>query len=69
MRKDLDLDMDAEIRLDVVVFDDRVAQLVAEHGGLIADETRARELGEVEDGYREEWDVEGTKLALEIEEL
>jgi len=69
MRKDLDLDMDAEIRLDVVVFDDRVAQLVAEHGALIAEETRARELGEVEDGYREEWDVEGTKLALEIEEL
>jgi isoleucyl-tRNA synthetase len=69
MRKDLDLAMDAEIRLDVVVFDDRVARLVSEHEDLIEEETRARELGEVEDGYREEWDVEGTKMALEVEEL
>jgi isoleucyl-tRNA synthetase len=69
MRKDLDLEMDAEIRLDVVVFDDRVARLVSEHEALIKEETRARELTDVEDGYREEWDVEGTKLALEIEPL
>ncbi|MFB6072121.1 MAG: isoleucine--tRNA ligase [Halobacterium sp.] len=69
MRKDLDLEMDAEIRLDVAVFDERVGRLVAEHEDLIREETRARELGEVEDGYREEWDVEGTKLALEIEEV
>jgi isoleucyl-tRNA synthetase len=69
MRKDLDLAMDAEIRLDVAVFDERVGRLVAEHEDLIREETRARELGEVEDGYREEWDVEGVKLALEIADL
>jgi isoleucyl-tRNA synthetase len=51
------------------VFDDRVARLVSEHEALIKEETRARELTDVEDGYREEWDVEGTKLALEIEPL
>jgi len=54
MRKDLDLEMDAEIRLDVAVFDERVGRLVAEHEDLIKEETRARELGDVEDGYREE---------------
>jgi len=69
MRKDLDLEMDAEIRLDVAVFDERVGRLVAEHEDLIKEETRARELGDVEDGYREEWDVEGVTLALEIAEL
>jgi len=69
MRKDMDLEMDAEIRLDVLVFDERVGELVARHEDLVKEETRARELGEVEDGYREEWDVEGTTVALEIEEL
>ena len=69
MRKDLDLAMDAEIRLDVLVFDDRVARLVAEHEALVKTETRAQTLAEVEDGYSEEWDVEGTKMAIEIEEL
>jgi isoleucyl-tRNA synthetase len=69
MRKDLDLEMDAEIRLDVVVFDERVGRLVAQHEDLIKEETRAADLGEVEDGYREEWDVEGTPIALEVEEL
>ncbi|WP_336035983.1 isoleucine--tRNA ligase [Halobacterium yunchengense] len=69
MRKDLDLEMDAEIRLDVAVFDERVGRLVAEHEELIREETRARELGELEDGYREEWDVEGVRIALEVEAL
>jgi isoleucyl-tRNA synthetase len=69
MRKDMDLAMDAEIRLDVLVFDERVGELVARHEDLVKEETRARDLGEVEDGYREEWDVEGVTVALEIEEL
>jgi len=69
MRKDMDLEMDAEIRLDVLVFDERVGELVARHEDLLMEETRARELGEVEDGYREEWDVEGTTVALEVEAL
>ncbi|WP_232686530.1 isoleucine--tRNA ligase [Halobacterium zhouii] len=69
MRKEMDLELDAEIRLDVLVFDERVAELVASHEDLIAEETRAVELTEVEDGYREEWEVEGVTMALEIEEL
>jgi isoleucyl-tRNA synthetase len=69
MRKDMDLEMDAEIRLDVLVFDERVGELVARLEDLVEEETRARDLGEVEDGYRKEWDVEGTTVALEIEEL
>ncbi|MDL0123821.1 isoleucine--tRNA ligase [Halobacterium salinarum] len=67
MRKEMDLAMDAEIRLDVLVFDERVGELVARHEPLITEETRARELGEVEDGHREEWDVEGTTMILEVE--
>jgi isoleucyl-tRNA synthetase len=69
MRKDMDLEMDAEIRLDVLVFDERVGELVARHEDLVKEETRARELGEVADGHREEWDVEGTTVAIEIEAL
>jgi isoleucyl-tRNA synthetase len=69
MRKDLDLELDAEIRLDVLVFDERVGELVARHEDLVKEETRAAELAAVEDGYREEWAVEGVTMALVIEEL
>ncbi|MFB6086396.1 MAG: isoleucine--tRNA ligase [Halodesulfurarchaeum sp.] len=67
MRKDLDLAMDAEIRLEIVVYDERVGKLVAEHEALIADEVRARDVGEVEDGHRETWEVEGTQVELAID--
>jgi isoleucyl-tRNA synthetase len=69
MRKELDLDIEAAIRLDAMVFDERVAELVAEHEELIAEEVRAADLGEVEDGHVEEWDVEGVRMRLAIEPL
>jgi isoleucyl-tRNA synthetase len=71
MRKDLDLEMDASIRLEIDVADDRVADLVREHEDLIAQEVRAEELGdvEVENGNRREWEVEGVTMTLAIEPL
>jgi isoleucyl-tRNA synthetase len=69
MRQDLDLDIAEAIRLDVMVLDERVAELVAEHEDLIKEEVRAADLGEVEDGHAEEWDVEGVTVRLAIEPL
>jgi isoleucyl-tRNA synthetase len=69
MRKDLDLEMDAEIRLEYAVADDRVADLVAEHEALIRDEVRAAEQGAVSDGYRKTWEVEGVDIEIAIEPL
>ncbi|MFB6136168.1 MAG: isoleucine--tRNA ligase [Halobacteriaceae archaeon] len=69
MRKDLDLEMDEAVRLDVLVFDDRVAELVAEREDLVREEVRAAELGEVEDGYRKEWEIEGVEVHLAVAPL
>ncbi|MFC6728377.1 DUF5915 domain-containing protein, partial [Natronoarchaeum mannanilyticum] len=66
MRKELDLEMDASIRLEIDVADDRVADLVREHEGLITQEVRAEELAAVEDGHRKTWDVEGTEMEIAI---
>jgi isoleucyl-tRNA synthetase len=67
MRKGLELDIEAEIRVDVDIDDERVADLVSEHEGLIASEVRAAEFGAPEDGYRREWTVEGTDMRITIE--
>jgi isoleucyl-tRNA synthetase len=67
MRKDLELDIEAEIRLDLDIKDDRIADLVADHDDLIAREVRAAEFDAVEDGYRETWDVEGIEMDIAIE--
>ncbi len=64
MRKELDLDVEERIALDLEIADDRVADLVTQREDLIREEVRADELGTVEDGHRQEWDVEG--LAVEI---
>jgi len=69
MRKDLDLEMDARIRVELDVADDRVADLVAQHEDLIAEEVRADEFGSVEDGHRKEWDVEETTMTITVEPL
>jgi len=74
LRKDLDLDMDDEIRLDVRVFDDRVAQLVHEREDLIREEVRARELEAVEEDTAnavvEEYDdVEGVRMVLGVQKV
>ncbi len=69
MRKDLELDIQAEIRLDLDVADDRVAELVRRHEDLIAEEVRAEEFGGVENGHRKEWDVEGVEMEIAIEKV
>ena len=67
MRKELELDIEQRIRLDLAIADDRIADLVREHEELIAEEVRAAELGPVEDGYRETWDVEGVEVDIAVE--
>ncbi|MGB9987089.1 isoleucine--tRNA ligase [Salarchaeum japonicum] len=74
LRKDLDLDMDAQIRLDVRVFDDRVARLIHEREDLITDEVRARELDDVDadtaNATVEEYeDVEGVRMILGVQKV
>jgi isoleucyl-tRNA synthetase len=69
MRKDLDLDLEARIRLDLDVADDRVADLVRQREALIAQEVRADEFGAVDDGHEKTWEVEGVEMTIAIEEL
>lgn len=68
MRKDLELDIQAGIRLDLDIADDRIADLVREHEELIAQEVRG-EFGTVEDGHRKEWEVEGVTMEIGIEKI
>jgi len=69
MRKDLELAMDARIRVDLEVGDDRVAALVRDREDLIAAEVRATEFAEVADGHRKTWEVEGVDVDIAIEEV
>ncbi|MDG5776117.1 DUF5915 domain-containing protein [Haloarculaceae archaeon H-GB2-1] len=67
MRKDLDLDMDARIRLELDVNDERISDLVREHEDLIREEVRAEEFGDVEDGHRKTWEVESVEMEIAVE--
>ncbi|WP_225335758.1 isoleucine--tRNA ligase [Halomicrobium urmianum] len=69
MRKDLELDIEERIRLDLEVNDDRVAGLVREHEELISEEVRASELADVSDGHEKTWDVEGVEMTIAIEPM
>ncbi|QPV61882.1 hypothetical protein I7X12_14120 [Halosimplex litoreum] len=69
MRKELELDMEESIRLEYEVRDERVADLVADHADLIADEVRAEEVGAVSDGHRKTWEVEGIEVEIAIGSL
>jgi len=66
MRKDLELDIEARIVLDLAIDDERVDDLVREHENLITEEVRADELGDVEDGHRKTWEVEGIEMEIAI---
>ncbi|GCF13772.1 isoleucine--tRNA ligase [Haloarcula mannanilytica] len=66
MRKDLELDIEARIVVDLAIDDERVDSLVREHEGLIKEEVRADELGTVEDGHRKTWEVEGVEMNIAI---
>jgi isoleucyl-tRNA synthetase len=71
MRKQLDLDVEAEIRTAVAVADDRVAGFVEENRAFIAEETRTAEW--VEDAADlatvEEWEVEGVAVTIGVERV
>ena len=67
MRKELDLDVEERILLEVEIDDDRVASLVEEREDLIREEVRADELRTVEDGHRKEWDVDGVGMEIALE--
>jgi isoleucyl-tRNA synthetase len=67
MRKELDLDVEERIALELEIADDRVADLVREREVLIREEVRADELRAVEDGHRKEWDVEGVSMTIALE--
>ncbi len=66
MRKDLDLDIEETIQVDLAVNDDRVADLVREHEDLIAEEVRAAAFGAVADGYRKTWEIEDVPVEIAI---
>jgi isoleucyl-tRNA synthetase len=71
MRKQLDLDVEAEIRTAVTVADDRVAGFVDEHREFIAEETRTAEWVTDADDLAtvEEWEVEGVAVTIGVERL
>ena len=66
MRKEMELDIEERITLDLSVADDRVDGLVREHEDLIKEEVRADEIDGVEDGHRKTWDVEGVEMEIAI---
>jgi isoleucyl-tRNA synthetase len=71
MRKELDLDVEAPIRTDVAVADERVAGFVEEHRDLIAEETRSEAfaVGTADGDYdlREAWEVESVDVTIGVE--
>ncbi|SEH17713.1 Isoleucyl-tRNA synthetase [Natronorubrum sediminis] len=71
MRKDLELDVEERIALELSIDDDRVASLVDERMALVREEVRADELGdlEVDAGARKAWDVDGVTMEIALEPL
>ena len=69
MRKQLDLDVEAEIRTRIDVDDDRIAGFVDDNRDYIAEETRTAAFADDVDGHVEEWDVEGVAVTIGIEEV
>ncbi|THE64560.1 isoleucine--tRNA ligase [Salinadaptatus halalkaliphilus] len=69
MRKDLELDVEERIALELSIDDDRVASLVDERLELVREEVRADDLRDVEDAHRKEWDVEGVTIEIALEAL
>ncbi|MFW5957367.1 MAG: isoleucine--tRNA ligase [Natronomonas sp.] len=67
MRKELDLDLEAEIRVELAVADERISGLIREHEDLIAEEVRAASIDGVDDSaHRKEWDIEGIDVEIAI---
>ncbi|WP_132059070.1 isoleucine--tRNA ligase [Halorussus amylolyticus] len=66
MRKEMDLDIEQRVRLELDVADARVADLVGQHMDLVKSEVRADEVGDVDDGHRKTWDVEGVEMEIAV---
>jgi isoleucyl-tRNA synthetase len=66
MRKEMELDIEARILVDLAIGDQRVDELVREHEALIKEEVRADDLAAVDDGHRKTWDVEGVEMEIAI---
>ena len=69
MRKDLKLDIEEEIDVDLSIGDERIDTLVREHEALISQEVRASSFDTVEDGHHESWTVEGVEMEITIKPL
>ncbi|WP_135829842.1 isoleucine--tRNA ligase [Halorussus halobius] len=69
MRKEMGLDIEERVRLDLDVADDRVADLVESRMDLVREEVRADEVGDVEDGHRKTWTVEGVEMEIAVAPL
>jgi isoleucyl-tRNA synthetase len=69
MRKELDLEKEQNVRLELDIGDQRVADLVDEREDLIANEVRASSFGTVRDGPRHVEEVEGVTMVIAIEPL
>ncbi|MFY4811378.1 isoleucine--tRNA ligase [Haloarcula sp. AONF1] len=66
MRKDLELDIEERIVVDLKIDDERVSELARRHEDFIKNEVRADELDGVEDGHRKTWEVEGVEMEIAI---
>jgi len=73
MRKELDLDVEARIRVGADIDDDRVAGFIETHADLIAGEVRAdawfdgASEADGDDALIETWDVEDVTVTLGVE--
>jgi isoleucyl-tRNA synthetase len=70
MRKELDLDVEAAIRLGVDADDETVASAVNDHADLVAGEVRAAawlDDADAADGLVETWTIEGETVTIGIE--
>ena len=69
MRKELDLDIEEEIVVELGVDDERISKLISRHEQLVAREVRAETFESIDDGYRQRWDVEDIEMEIAIEPL
>ena len=68
MRKELDLDVESEIRVGLTIDDDRIEGFVDEHRELISEEVRAAEfVDDPEAGELvEDWEIEGVDVTIGV---
>jgi isoleucyl-tRNA synthetase len=69
MRKEMDLELEEEIRVELSLGDERISELISRHEELVAREVRAAEFDSIEDGHRQTWEVEDIEMEIAIEPL